>query len=74
MTIAPAAGSAGVQSSERLAESVKRYLVTEHQIPVYRLHSVGLGNSPAAGQEDSKPIKSGSVQIRLMENSLAANK
>jgi outer membrane protein OmpA-like peptidoglycan-associated protein len=73
---APAAGSVGIQSSERLAEAVKRYLVTEHQIPVYRLHAVALGNAQATGtgQEDAKParIKSGSVHIRLMENSLAA--
>ena len=40
----PMAGSAGIQSSERLAESVERYLVTEHQIPVYRMHFVALGN------------------------------
>ncbi len=44
----PAAGSAGIQSSERLAEAVKRYLVTEHQIPVYRMHSVALGNETMA--------------------------
>jgi len=31
----PLAGSAGIQSSERLTEAVKRYLVTEHEIPVY---------------------------------------
>ncbi len=41
----PMAGSAGIQNSERLAEAVKRYLVTEHQIPVYRMHSVALGNA-----------------------------
>jgi outer membrane protein OmpA-like peptidoglycan-associated protein len=73
---APATGSAGIQNSERMAEAVKRYLVTEHQIPVYRLHSVALGNAQAAGtsQEVSKAarIRNGSVHIRLMENSLAA--
>jgi len=70
----PAAGSTGIQNSQRLAEAVKRYLVTEHQIPVYRLHSVALGNAKdvAAGSEDSKPVRTSSVQIRLMENSLAA--
>jgi len=76
----PAAGSAGIQSSERLAESIKRYLVTEHQIPVYRLHSVALGNVPltdqaaGTGDQDTKParIRTSSVHIRLMENSLAA--
>jgi hypothetical protein len=70
----PAAGSAGIQSSQRLAEAVKRYLVTEHQIPVYRLHSVALGNSQAVstGQDVSKPSHASVVYIRLMENSLAA--
>ena len=37
----PLAGSAGIQSSERLSEAVKRYLLTEHQIPVYRLRCCG---------------------------------
>jgi len=66
------AGSAGIQSSQRLNEAVKRYLVTEHQIPVYRLHSVALGNAKTADQENAKMAKNNSVQIRLMENSLAA--
>jgi outer membrane protein OmpA-like peptidoglycan-associated protein len=42
----PAAGAAGIASSQREAEAVKRYLVTEHEIPVYRMHSVALGNAP----------------------------
>ncbi len=71
----PAAGSAGIQNSERLAEAVKRYLVTNHQIPVFRLHSVALGNLRPAGngEETSKPVRTSSVHIRLMENSLAAS-
>jgi outer membrane protein OmpA-like peptidoglycan-associated protein len=69
----PAAGSIGIQNSARLAEAAKRYLVTEHQIPVFRLHSVALGNSPAGGEgNDPQPVKASSVHIRLMENSLAA--
>ena len=70
----PLAGGAGIQSSDRLTEAVMRYLVTEHQIPVYRLHSVALGNARVADQEEAKltKIKISSVQIRLMENSLAA--
>jgi hypothetical protein len=70
----PAAGSVGIQNSQRLAEVVKRYLVTEHQIPVYRLHSVALGNAQitSAGDETTKPVRTSSVHIRLMENSLAA--
>jgi hypothetical protein len=74
---APGAGSLGIQNSERLAESVKRYLVTEHQIPVYRMHAVALGNAvdqANATDDNGKParIRTSSVNIRLMENSLAA--
>jgi len=74
---APATGSAGIQNSERLAESVKRYLVTEHQIPVFRMHAVAMGNAVEqanATDENGKPVrvKTSSVSIRLMENSLAA--
>lgn len=70
----PVAGSAGIQQSARLAEAVKRYLVIEHQIPVYRLHSLAFGNVKGAGtgDDDSKPVKTSSVRVRLMENSLAA--
>ena len=71
-----AAGSAGIQSSQRLAEAVERYLVTEHQIPVYRMHYVALGNAqtPATGDEEQKPeqVRVSNVHLRLMANSLAA--
>ena len=68
----PLAGSAGIQSSERLAEAVKRYMVTEHQIPVYRMHAVALGNAHSTGDDDDKPVRASTVHIALMENTLAA--
>jgi len=73
---APGNGSVGIQSSERLAEAVKRYLVTEHQIPVYRMHTVALGNEMAMNSDnpDQKPerVRKSTVHLVLMENSLAA--
>jgi len=68
------AGGTGIQNSGRLAEAVKRYLVTNHEIPVYRMHSVALGNAPATGTGDvhEKPARKSYVELRLMENSLAA--
>ena len=72
---APMKGSAGITSSDRLAEAVKRYLVTEHEIPVYRMHSVALGNMPAAGtnaDSTEAKVRTNHVELRLMENSLAA--
>jgi hypothetical protein len=72
----PLSGSAGIQSSERLSEAVKRYLVTEHQIPVYRMHSVALGNETMAmnSSDDQKPerVRKSTGHLVLMENSLAA--
>ena len=74
----PAAGSVGIQNSQRLAESVERYLVTAHQIPIYRMHSVALGNATAQAAGDQsqgqKParVRTSTVHLRLMENSLAA--
>jgi outer membrane protein OmpA-like peptidoglycan-associated protein len=71
----PGRGVAGIQNSQRVTDAVKRYLV-EHDIPVYRVHSLALGNAQAmannAGGEDNKPLKTSSVHVRLMENSLAA--
>jgi len=72
----PLAGNNGIQSSRRLTEAVNRYLVAEHEIPVYRLHTVALGNSPVTGMDsdsdESRPVKVSCVRIRLMENTLAA--
>ena len=70
----PSRGTAGIQNSQRLAAAVNRYLV-EHDIPVYRLHAVALGNAQLAANDqdqDAKPIRTSSVHVRLMENSLAA--
>lgn len=70
---APLRGSAGISSSDRLAEAVKRYLVTEHEIPVYRIHSVAMGNMQAASAADADArVRTNHVELRLMENSLAA--
>lgn len=69
---APGAGAAGIQASSRLADAVKRYLVTEHQIPVYRLHAIALGN--AAPGADAKAVKTSSVHVLLLENNLAASR
>jgi outer membrane protein OmpA-like peptidoglycan-associated protein len=70
----------GVQNSQAMADSVARYLVTEHQVPLYRIYRTGLGKAtttataaPAAGtqQADNEaPIVNG-VRVTLLHNSLA---
>jgi outer membrane protein OmpA-like peptidoglycan-associated protein len=63
-------GTLGIQNSQHMAEAVERYLV-EHQIPVWRIHEVAMGN--ATIDENGNETAPGSVvRISLMENSLAA--
>ena len=65
----PAHGAAGIQNSQKFAQAVNRYLV-EHNIPVYRLHAVAMGN--AQPQDSDETVRTSMVRVRLMENSLAA--
>ena len=65
----PVHGAAGIQNSQKFAQAVNRYLV-EHNIPVYRLHAVAMGN--AQQQDSDEPVRTSMVRVRLMENSLAA--
>ena len=71
----PGRGSVGIQNSQRLASVVNRYLV-EHDVPVYRLRAVALGNAQmqqaSADQDSNKPVRTSSVHIKVMENTLAA--
>jgi outer membrane protein OmpA-like peptidoglycan-associated protein len=65
-------GTAGIVNSQHMAEAVSRYLV-EHQIPVWRIHEVAMGNAPLDESGDQGASAPGSVvRISLMENSLAA--
>ncbi len=40
-------GQTAITTSQKMAESVVRYLVLNHEIPVYRIYLVGMGNAPA---------------------------
>jgi len=66
-------GQAAISNSQKMAESVVRYLVLNHEIPVYRIYLVGMGNAPVqATAADSKPkrISGGRVEISLLKNNL----
>ncbi len=66
-----ARGQAGIAASQRMADAVVRYLVTEHQIPVYRIHQVAMGNAKTENANGAPPTGS-VVRVTLMQNSLAA--
>lgn len=62
---------AGVASSQAMADSVVRYLVEAHQVPVYRIYKTGLGKQTAsADSADEKPLTNG-VRITVLHNSLS---
>jgi len=60
---------AGVANSQAMADSVVRYLVTEHQVPIYRIYRSGLGKA-AKSTDGEKTIANG-VRVTLLHNSLA---
>jgi outer membrane protein OmpA-like peptidoglycan-associated protein len=56
----------GVQASQAMAESVVRYLVIDHNVPVFRIYRTGMGlNTSAEGA-----VANG-VVVTLLHNSLA---
>jgi len=67
-------GQTAISNSQKMAESVVRYLVLNHEIPVYRIYLVGMGNAPVANttDENAKPkhTSGGRVEISLLKNDL----
>jgi outer membrane protein OmpA-like peptidoglycan-associated protein len=62
-------GQAAIATSQKMADSVVRYLVLNHEIPVYRMYVVGMGNAPAA-EGEAKHATGGRVEISLLKNDL----
>lgn len=60
----------GVQRSQQMADAVARYLVTEHQVPVYRIYKTGMGRNTAKSENGERVVVNG-VQVSLLHNSLA---
>ncbi|HLB87140.1 MAG TPA: OmpA family protein [Terriglobales bacterium] len=68
-------GQAAIATSQKMADSVVRYLVLNHDIPVYRIFVVGMGNAPiqtadATEKGKNKRISGGRVEISLLKNDL----
>jgi outer membrane protein OmpA-like peptidoglycan-associated protein len=59
-------GAASIANSRKMADSVVRYLVLNHEIPTYRIYVLALGNSvPAEGAKGTR------VEVSLLKNDLA---
>ena len=62
----PGQAQAAIHSSQRMADSVVRYLVLTHNIPVYRIYEMSLGNSPANGEKRA----TSRVEVNVLKNDL----
>jgi len=65
-------GQAAIAASQKMADSVVRYLVENHEIPLYRIYVVGMGNAPVSSDEakTAKRTTGGRVEISLLKNDL----
>jgi hypothetical protein len=66
---APGRGTSSIESSSRMAEAVARYLVLNHEVPVYRVHVIGVGNIPTETAE-GKRVRGSRVEVSLLKNDL----
>jgi outer membrane protein OmpA-like peptidoglycan-associated protein len=71
-------GQAGIQNSQKMADAVVRYLVLQHEVPVFRIYTLGMGNAQmkTATQTNETPaqqkrrMRGGRVEISLLRNNL----
>lgn len=64
-------GQTAIASSRKMANSVERYLVLNHQIPVYRIYVMSMGNAAVAGEATgAKQVSGGRVEVSIMKNDL----
>jgi len=62
-------GQAAIANSRKMADSVVRYLVLNHEIPEYRIYVLAMGNAPVA-----QGTRGTRVEINLLKNDLAMSK
>jgi outer membrane protein OmpA-like peptidoglycan-associated protein len=68
-------GQAAIGTSRKMADAVVLYLVENHEIPVYRIYVLGMGNAPvptSADEQGAKPkrMSGGRVEVSLLKNDL----
>ncbi len=62
-------GQAAIVNSQKMADSVLRYLVLAHQIPVYRIYVMSMGNPPVVGVGTAaKHVSGGRVEVSVLKN------
>lgn len=67
---APGRGQVAIASSQKMVHSIVRYLVLNHEIPLYRIYAMSMGNAGEANGDGSttKHITGGRVEVDLLKN------
>ncbi len=71
-------GVTGIQASHRMVAAVTRYLIEKHEVPLYRVRQISLGNVPLGVSADAGNAKAATryhgsiVEVNVMHNSLSA--
>jgi outer membrane protein OmpA-like peptidoglycan-associated protein len=63
-------GSTAIENSRQMAQMVVRYLVLNHEIPVYRIYTVGMGNAAIQADAKTAHTRGGRVELSLLKNGL----
>jgi outer membrane protein OmpA-like peptidoglycan-associated protein len=65
-------GETAIESSQRMADAVRRYLVINQEIPVYRVHVLGLGSArlPQTDGTQAPRVRGARVEVSLLKNDL----
>lgn len=71
---APGHGTAAIASSQKMADSVVRYLVLTHQIPVYRIFVTSMGNASVTGATTAKHTSASRVEVSVLHNETVAQR
>jgi len=58
-------GQAAIANSKKMADSVERYLVLNHEVPAYRIYVLAMGNAPEA-----KHPSGARIEISVLNNDL----
>lgn len=66
----PGQAQAAIRSSQRMADSVVRYLVLTHNIPLFRIYAVSMGN---AGVNGEKRATAARVEVNVLKNDLVTS-
>jgi outer membrane protein OmpA-like peptidoglycan-associated protein len=64
-------GQAAIRSSQKMADSVVRYLVLTHNVPVYRIYEMSMGNVGTASE--GKHFNGARVEITVLKNDLVTS-